>query len=653
MRYLIVFAMLPGLLFPALGRETGDDVLLTVEGREITKSEFTRLREKSNFFQDSPDVEEYLELFINFQLKVAHAREEGIHNERSFRDEFSRFRSKLASPYMGDPELEEKLAREAYDRLQYDIDASHILIRLAPGYSPEDTLAAWEKAMQIREQLLEGEPFEKLARATSDDPSAKTNSGNLGYFTALQTAYSFENAVYDAVPGEIGMPVRTRFGYHIIRVNEKRKSRGEIKAAHIMIGFNRYDEQEAKSRAEKIHDALRKGQSFELLARENSTDHNSASQGGLIDWFGSGRFVPEFEIAAFALDKPGEISEPVLTRFGWHIIKLVDRRERPPYEEARATLIESVREPGTSRSMLLRNALLDRLRKEWEFREDLQALDIFYRIVDDRIFDGDWQAPQDLPLDRTLFAVTGRSFSQQDFAAFISENAYKRKPWPLEEYIGSLYESFVGRRLVELEDSKLEERYPEFGYLMNEYRDGMLLYEISNRKIWTRAMADSTGLAEFYENNADSYMWDERLSASIYATDESRLARRARWRARRSSWFSGRDDEWVVGRINRRAGEDAVTYRHGIFSSGDNDLIDRVEWDEGVSDIHSVDGTYKVVLIHEILEPEPRTLDEARGRIIADYQDYLEGIWVNELREKYQVSVNKEVLSTLKQAGQQ
>lgn len=653
MRYLIVFAMLPGLLFPALGRETGDDVLLTVEGREITKSEFTRLREKSNFFQDSPDVEEYLELFINFQLKVAHAREEGIHNERSFRDEFSRFRSKLASPYMGDPELEEKLAREAYDRLQYDIDASHILIRLAPGYSPEDTLAAWEKAMQIREQLLEGEPFEKLARATSDDPSAKTNSGNLGYFTALQTAYSFENAVYDAVPGEIGMPVRTRFGYHIIRVNEKRKSRGEIKAAHIMIGFNRYDEQEAKSRAEKIHDALRKGQSFELLARENSTDHNSASQGGLIDWFGSGRFVPEFEIAAFALDKPGEISEPVLTRFGWHIIKLVDRRERPPYEEARATLIESVREPGTSRSMLLRNALLDRLRKEWEFREDLQALDIFYRIVDDRIFDGDWQAPQDLPLDRTLFAVTGRSFSQQDFAAFISENAYKRKPWPLEEYIGSLYESFVGRRLVELEDSKLEERYPEFGYLMNEYRDGMLLYEISNRKIWTRAMADSTGLAEFYENNADSYMWDERLSASIYATDESRLARRARWRARRSSWFSGRDDEWVVGRINRRAGEDAVTYRHGIFSSGDNDLIDRIEWDEGVSDIHSVDGTYKVVLIHEILEPEPRTLDEARGRIIADYQDYLEGIWINELREKYQVSVNKEVLSTLKQAGQQ
>ena len=164
-------------------------------------------------------------------------------------------------------------------------------------------------------------------------------------------------------------------------------------------------------------------------------------------------------------------------------------------------------------------------------------------------------------------------------------------------------------------------------------------------------MTDSTGLAEFYENNIENYMFDERLSASIYAADDSRLARRARWRARRSSWFSGRDDEWVVGRINRRAGEDAVTYRRGIFSTGDNELIDKIEWDKGVSDIHRDGKSYKVVLVHEIIDPELKTLDEARGRIISDYQDHLEEVWVSELREKYQVSVNKEVLLTIKQAG--
>jgi peptidyl-prolyl cis-trans isomerase SurA len=652
MRLLFVFAAFWTFL-PVSGLNGGDDILMTIEGREITSGEFMRLWEKSSFFQDAPDMEEYLDLFINFHLKVAHAREKGIHTQKSFQDEFTRFRRKLAAPYMGDPGLEEKLAREAYERLRYDIDVSHILVRLVPGYSPEDTLMAWEKAMMIREQLLQGESFEKLARATSDDPSAKTNSGNLGFFTALQTAYSFENAVYNAVPGEIGMPVRTQFGYHVIRVNEKRRSKGEIKVAHIMIGFNRHEEEEARVEAERIHKAIQAGHQFELLAREHSTDHNTARQGGVIDWFGSGRFVPEFENAAFSLNKPGDISEPVRTRFGYHLIKLIGKRERLPYEEMRGELIEAVRDPGSNRSMVIRSALLERLRTEWNFREDRQALAIFQRIIDEGIFDGSWQAPQNLALDRTLFSVTGKSFTQRDFAAFIIENAYARKPWPIDEYIDLLYDGFVGRILIELEDNNLEEKYPEFGFMMNEYRDGMLLYEISNREIWTRAMNDSAGLAEFYETNKYDYMWGQRLSATIFSTENNRLARKTRWRARRSNCFSGRDEEWIVGRLNRREGETAVTYREGLFTKGEDEIVDRIKWDRRVSGVHATDNEYKVVLVNEIIDSEPRTLDEARGRVIADYQDQLEEIWVSDLREKYQVSVNREVLSTIKQPENQ
>jgi peptidyl-prolyl cis-trans isomerase SurA len=311
-------------------RQINDDILLAVDNREISAAEFMHHWEKSDFYPDPGMMQEYLELFIDFQLKVSHAREEGIHREASVINALAQHRRNLAVPYLGDPDMEEKLAREAYGRLLYDINASHILVRLAPGYSPDDTLMAWDKAMQIRESILDGEPFEIIARATSDDPSAKLNSGNLGYFTALQMLYPFENAVFAAEPGEIGMPVRSRSGYHIIRVNERRKSRGEIKAAHIMIGYNQYDMQEAEKKAGDVYKSLLAGQSFEDLAAGHSTDFTNAGQGGVMDWFGAGRFVPEFEAAAFALQKPGDISEPVRTSYGWHIIKLIDQREIPP-----------------------------------------------------------------------------------------------------------------------------------------------------------------------------------------------------------------------------------------------------------------------------------------------------------------------------------
>ena len=645
-RYFFAFVVLLALA-PRVSGQQLDDILLEVEDREVTAAEFVRLWDKTNELQEPGSINDYLELFINFQLKVAHAREEGIHREESFKKEFAQFRRKLAAPYMGDPGLEEKLAREAYERLLYDVNASHILVRIAPSHSPQDTVRAWEKAMEIRQQLLDGEPFEKLAVATSDDPGAKINSGNLGFFTALQTDYAFENAVYNAEPGEIEMPVRTRFGYHVIRVNERRESRGEVKTAHIMIGFNQYNEQEAKNKVTDVYNQIKAGENFEALAGEHSTDFNTAARGGLIGWFGSGRFVPEFENAAFSLSNPGDISEPFLSPYGWHIIKLMDRRDRPPFDEARSKLLEAIRDPSGSRSGLIRNALVERLKAEWQFSENREGLNLFYRLVDDSIFEGRWTAPENLPLNGVLFSVTGKTYTQRDFAEFISQNAYARKPWPLTEYINNLYEDFVSHRLVELEDNNLENKYPEFGYMMNEYRDGMLLYEISSREIWSRAMSDSAGLAEYYENNIHDYMWDERISASIYSTSDSRLASRTRWRARRSRWFSGRDDEWVTGRLNRSAEEDVVTYESGLFSRGEREITDIIEWDEGVSDVHSVNDHYKVVLIHEILEPEPKALEETRGHVIADYQDYLEDIWIETLREKYNVTVNKDVMSAI------
>lgn len=621
-----------------------ETVLMVVNDREISKTEFLRLWEKTNLYSEMP-VERYLDLFIDFQLKVTHAKDEGIDQHLLFKEELAHYRKQVANSYLTDKQKEDQLVNEAYSRLLYDVNASHILIRLAPGFSPEDSLQAWEKAMQIRESILEGESFEELASATSDDPSAKVNSGNLGYFTVFQMAYPFENKVYNAEPGELSMPVRTSFGYHIIRVNDRRPSKGEIKAAHIMIGFNRYDEEAAEEKVLEVYNDLNSGYSFEMMAEEYSTDNNTAAQGGMLPWFGSGRLVPEFEEAAFAIDNQGDISEPVRTSFGWHIIKLIDHREIPPLDEIRNNLVDMIRNSRDERSSLVREALVSRLKREWNYNENLPALELFYHMVGDTIFSGNWSPPSNLPMNQVIFSVQGANVTQRAFAEFISESAYRRNPWPMEEYIYSLYRDFVSQWLINYEDQNLENKYPEFGYLMNEYKDGMMLFEITEREVWSRAISDTTGLALFHEINKHNYMWGTRISATIFSTDDARIARRAARRAGRSIRFSSRNGNWVIDRLNRSAGDEVITFEKGLYSKGDNQLTDVVNWVEGVSEIIERNDTYNIILIHDILEPQPKSLEEARRQVIADYQDYLEEQWVKDLRGKYDVTVNKDVLS--------
>lgn len=625
-----------------------EDILMVIHDREISRNEFLHLWKKNNLYTKPESIDDYLELFVNFHLKVAHAREEGIHQQASFMEELAGYRKRLAQPWMGEPDMEEYLVKEAYGRLLYDINASHILVRLAPGYSPDDTLKAWEKAMQIRERIIEGETFEEVARATSDDPSAKVNSGNLGYFTALHMVYPFENAVYEAEPGELSIPVRTRFGYHIIRVNDRRKSRGELKTAHIMIGFNKYQEQEAGEKVLQVYRDLLAGNSFEELAKEYSTDNNTAALGGVLPWFGSGRIVPEFEKAAFELGKPGEISEPVRTAYGWHIIKLIDRREIPPFDEIKNELSDRIRNSGDERSQLIRAALVDRLKNEWNFTEYSGALELFYRIIDESIFTGRWTIPGNLPLNQVLFSVTGQNVRQRDFARFISENAPRRNPWPVDEYIYSLYNEFVDHWLIEHENRNLENKYPEFRYLMKEYEDGMLLFEITDREVWSKATSDIEGLEEFYSDNRNNYMWGTRISASIFTTENHRAAQRGARRAQRSTRSDRRNDDWIIDPLNRRNEEPVIRVERAVFSGGDNEITDSIEWEEGASEIIYDGKQYQFVLIHKILDPEPMTLDESRGKVISDYQDHLEKRWVGELRNRYNVIINKYVLSDIR-----
>ena len=627
-----------------------EDVLLVVDDREITKSEFLRLWKKNSSDTEPQPVQEFLDLFIDFHLKVTHARHEGIHEEADFRNELAGYRKKLALPYLSNNEMEEKLAMEAYERLLYDVNASHILVKLPPGHNPEDTLLAWEKTIQIRERILiEDEKFEIVARATSDDPSAKNNSGTLGYFTALQMPYAFENYVYNAVPGELSMPVRTTFGYHLIRVEEKRKSRGEIRVAHIMTGFNQYEEADAEKRIKEIYQDLLHGYDFELSARDFSTDTNTSGDGGKLPWFGSGWIVPEFEAAAFGIENQGDFSEPVKTDFGWHIIKLIDRREIPPYNEIKNDLKEQIRQSTDKRSDLMREAMAEKLKDELEFTENRASLDIFRNITDNSIFSGTWSVPSGVALNNVLFSVNDQKITQKAFADYIVKHAPGSNPWPLEEYIDTLYSEFVNSWLVDYEESRLEDKYPEFRLIMQEYKDGLLFYEITDRVVWTGLQSDSSGLAEFYEKNKENYLQKPAVSASIFTAEDRQTARRGLRRACRRNWFGReRDNSWIIDLINRQSDEDIITVEKGDFQPGDREVTDSVEWNEGLSDIISTNDKYQFVLIENINEPKPSPLEEVRAEVLADYQEFIEQRWLTELRNKYNVVINNDVLSGIK-----
>ena len=307
-------------------------VLLTIADEQVTLAEFERIYRKNNneasLNRQTP--EEYLDLFINFKLKVKEAESLGMDTTTKFINELEGYRKQLAKPYLTDDETKEIMIQEAYQRSKLDINASHILIKLSEFATPEDTLAAYIKITEIRDRILSGEDFETVAKATSEDQSVNRNGGNLGYFTAFAMIYPFETIAYNTSVGEISMPFKTNYGYHILLIHDKRPARGQVKVAHIFVrnpeGMSEEQKKEAYEKTQMIYDSLQMGTDFAYMASTYSEDPSSARNGGETPWFGTGRMFPEFEDACFSIEEKGDINKPFKSMLGWHIIKLLDKK---------------------------------------------------------------------------------------------------------------------------------------------------------------------------------------------------------------------------------------------------------------------------------------------------------------------------------------
>ena len=632
--------------------EIVDPILMTVGGDPVTKGEFESIYRKNNQKDTKSDrkaLEEYLELFTNFKLKVKAAKDAGKDTVKAFQNELKGYRKQLAQPYLTDKDVNDKLINEAYERMKKDVRASHILIKLGSDPSPKDTLIAFNKIMGLRNRVLKGEDFGVLAAANSDDPSAKQNAGDLGYFTSMMMVYPFENAAYNTPVGQISMPVRTKFGYHILKVVDTRDAQGQVHVAHIMVKVpeNAKDSAVAISRKkiEEIADKVKKGEDFASLASNFSDDRTSGKNGGQLPWFGTGKMVPDFEKAAFDLKKDGDISQIIQTQYGFHIIKRLERKGVQAFDEVKAELKQKVTKD--SRSQVSRNSVISKIKAENNFKEDTKALIELITKVDTSYYNGKWKAESAAGLIKPLFNLGNVSYSQQDLAKFISENQSKQsKESSLDGLVRKAYDSWKDDKIIAFEDAKLESKYQDFRLLMQEYRDGILLFEITDENVWSKALKDSAGMASFYENNKLNYMWGDRLEAVIYKAKDLKVAKESRKLVDKKI-KKGTSIEEITKKVNASS-QLNLQVEEGVFSKGDNETIDKITWIEGVSpDIINADGSVTFVEVRKKMAPMPKSISEARGLITADYQTFLEKEWIEQLKKKYTVNVNRAIFDTI------
>lgn len=652
--YLVLgLILVNGLLF---AQDNADEVLMTINNKPITKTEFERIYKKNNNKEsiDSKSLNEYLDLFINFKLKVFEAMELGMDTSTAFKKELDGYRKQLTKPYLSDKNVDDKILQEAYDRMNYDVRASHILVNCKPDAPSKDTLAAYNKALSIRKRLLAGENFATVAKETSDDPSVKSNGGDLGYFTAFQMVYPFESAAYNTKVGDVSMPVRTKFGYHILKIVDKRKAVGQVKVAHIMVALPKdakpEDIEKAKAKINDIYKKLKDGEDFAKLATEYSDDKGSAKQNGELPWFGIGRMVPEFEQAAFNLKKKGDYSEPIQTSFGWHIIKLVDSKGIGSLDDVKADLKSKIAKD--SRAEMSRTMLIADLKKEYKYSYEKKSLEDFYTAVDTSIFNSNWKIEKAKGLNKKLFVLFGKDYDQQSFALYLSKNQGKEPVIPVNDYVNKKFSDFIDKTIIDLEESRLDIKYPEFRYLMNEYHDGILLFELTDKKVWTKAIQDTVGLEQYYEKNKNNYLWGQRVNASIYTCPKNPkivdAVRKLADKRIKKNW-TAEEMTAEINKITNNADSLKVTIEDNKYSKGDNNFVDAVKWDPGIkADSTLKDGKIVFVYINSLVEPTPKSLSEAKGLVTADYQSALEKEWIATLRAKYKVTVNQDVLSKIK-----
>ena len=659
--------VLASLIMPAFFAQaqskTDKEVLMTIGDQSITVKDFTDVYYKNNLKSDvieKKTVDEYLDLFTTFRMKVMEAERQQLDTSAKFKKELAGYRKQLAKPFMSSDDITDELIEEAYQRKLKDIRASHILIRCDKNALPSDTLKAYNKAMDIRKKALaKGADFGALADQYSDDPSAKGmkatdqnparpgNHGDLGYFTVFDMVYPFETGAYNTKEGEISMPVRSDFGYHLIKVVSITDALGSIQAAHIFLQlpFDAPAEDVAatKQKADNIYKELmaQNGKNWNEMVKQYTDDKGTIARNGALSNFTVSRIVPEFIEVCKSL-KVDEIAKPVRTNYGFHIIKLLSTSGVSSFDKESKGLSERIEKD--MRSKKSEELVLRQVKSEYKFKQNDKNLEAFLATIDSSILRNAYEPAANVDMNATLFSLENNPTKVSDFVTYIKANMTTQKYVTPATYAYQLYESFSNETAMNYADAHLEDKYPEFKALVQEYKDGILLFDLMDREVWNKAVKDTVGLAEFHKRNASKYMWGDRAYATVITVTRPESLPKVK-----ALLDKGVELDSLRSAIQR----DSIGYafvRKGFYQRGDNQYVDQTEWKVGVrNEIPStVDQSTTIVCIREVRKPEQKTLKEARGLVTSDYQVELEQNWVKTLKEKYPVKINESVLEKVR-----
>jgi peptidyl-prolyl cis-trans isomerase SurA len=627
-----------------------DETLFTIGSTPVSVSEFEYIYKKNNGTDanfSEASLKEYLDLYANFKMKVQRAKDVQLDTIDALKRELAGYRQQLSRNYLTDREIMSSLTEEAYDRMKTDVSISHIYVKAAKDATPTDTLVAYRKIQELYKQLQTGKRFSALAKEASEDGSTKDEGGKIGYITGLQLTgfYELETTAYNTPKGSYSKPVRTRIGYHIIYVDNVRPARGRIEVAHILVRVadKATEEAIAQQKINRLYRDLQDGSEFESLAKLESEDERTADKGGYIGYITIGQYEGTFEEAAFSVQSDDSYSRPFRSSVGWHIVKRISHPGLESYEDMKGRLQNRIRRDN--RFEIVQLTLIEHIKKDANFKVVDNVYNDFMNSLDETFSTYQWNPPVN-DNGKPLFSLGGKTHTLGDFALYLKRSAgnrvkFSKDKTPQQAGI-NLFDEFVQQEALKYEEANLEDKYPEFKALMREYREGIMLFEITKREVWDKASQDSVGLQGFYENNKLKYKYGERAKVIIYnvSTDDEKVLAKFQKLARKKS------PQKVAKKLNKV--REVVTFEMGTYEKGKSQMVDATLWKKGMLGSEWKEGeTKKYVKIEDVLPESVKPLADARGYVIADYQDDLEKNWLKDLKSSYPLQVNEAIFKKL------
>tara|TARA_B110000305_G_scaffold231497_1_gene285070 strand:+ start:8003 stop:9946 length:1944 start_codon:yes stop_codon:yes gene_type:complete len=626
-----------------------NNTILEIDNQTVNKIEFEQIywKNKKEKIATKEDLDEYIQLFINFKLKVIAAEDLGLDTTKKFIDELSGYRVQLEKPYLIDTSINEDLINEAYYRTINEVNASHIMTKLGPNPRSEDTLKAFNKIKDIRNKIISGKVgFEEAAEELSEDPYARSSKGNLGYFNAFKMLYSFECAAYNTPIGKISDIVRTKYGYHIVKPNSIRKAKGRVKTSHIMITTSLKTENNlSKEKINAIYkDLVEKNKTFEELAVEFSEDRKSAKNGGEIGWINSGgNFYPEFEEAVFSLNIDGEFSKPFKTPNGWHIVKRLNYEPVGDLKSMSYNLKNKIQKDA--RAQKTKSSFIDKLKIEYQLKNMLNMKELITIIKNKNFNYENMEANKKIKtIKNTLLTFSNISCTNYDYIEYLLKSKSIEKNKIDQNLIKQQFEKFINQKIIDFEKTQLEAKHPDFKALMKEYRDGILLFEISDQKIWTKAIKDTAGLKEFYALNKATWIWPNRVNGTLFTSESKKTLKKVSSLKTKKSL----SNDSIMSILNKDNLFN-LKYENKIIDDFSKYNLTFDQLNKGYNGPFNYEEKLVLIYVEEKLPQRNKELKEAEGIIVSAYQNYLEDQWLTRLKKNHTITINHNTLYSIKQ----